>query len=43
MFCGLGEEERIRLRKEKKGKREEKKKKKTHGGQKWVGRDETVS
>ena len=39
MFCGLGEEERTRIRKKKK----EKKKKKPHRGQKWVGWDERVS
>ena len=31
MLCGLGEEERTRFQK--------KKRKKTHGGQKWVGRN----
>ena len=35
MRCGSGEE-RTRFR-------SQKKKKKTHCGQKWVGRDETVS
>ena len=34
MFRGLGEEERTRFRK---------KNEKTHGGQKWVGRDKTLS
>ena len=46
MFCGLGEEERTKIRKkkkEKKGKKKEKKGKKgkkrnkPHRGQKWVG------
>ena len=39
MFCGLGEEERTKIRKKKK----EKKKKKPHRSQKWVGWDERVS
>ena len=46
MFCGLGEEERTKIRKkkkEKKGKKKEKKRNKPHRGQKWVGWDETVS
>ena len=34
MFCGLGEEERTKIRK--------KKKKKPHRDQKWVGWDERV-
>ena len=42
MFRGLGEEERTRFRKKKKRKKR-KKKKKPHRGQKWVGRDESVS
>ena len=37
MFCGLGEAERTKFRKKKKGK------KKTHHGQKWAGWDERVS
>ena len=40
MFCGLGEEERTRFRKNKK---KNKGKKKPHHGQKWVGWDEGVS
>ena len=36
MFCGLGEEERTKIRKKKK----EKKRNKLHRGQKWVGWDE---
>ena len=48
MFCDLGEEERTKIRKKKKGKKKEKKgkekeKKKTHRGQKWVGWDERIS
>ena len=45
MFCGLGEEERTKIRKKKKEKEEKKRKKinKTHRGQKWVGWDERVS
>ena len=47
MCCGLGEEERTKIRKkkkEKKGKKRKKKKKnKPHRGQKWVGWDERVS
>ena len=39
MFCGLGEEERTKIRKKKK----EKKTKKPYRGQKWVGWDERVS
>ena len=39
MFCGLGEEERTKIRKKKKAK----KRKKPHRGQKWVGWDERVS
>ena len=39
MFCGLGEEERTKIRKKKK----EKKRNKPHRGQKWVGWDERVS
>ena len=38
MFCGLGEEERTKIRK-KKGK----KRNKPHRGQKWVGWNERVS
>ena len=37
MFCGLGEEERTKFRKEKKEKN------KPHRSQKWVGWDERVS
>ena len=40
MFCGLGEEERTKIRKKKKGKKKEIK---PHRGQKWVGWDERVS
>ena len=36
MFCGLGEEERTKIRKKKK-------RNKPHRGQKWVGWDERVS
>ena len=49
MFCGLGEEERTKIRKKKKGKKKKKKKKKgkkrkkPHRGQKWVGWNERVS
>ena len=45
MFCGLGEEERTKIRKKKRIKKEkkEKKRKKPHRGQKWVGWDERVS
>ena len=48
MCCGLGEEERTKIRKkkkEKKGKKEKKEKNrnKPHRGQKWVGWDERVS
>ena len=51
MCCGLGEEERTKIRekkKEKKGKKKKKKKKgtkrnKPHRGQKWVGWDKRVS
>ena len=53
MFCGLGEEERTKIRKKKKGKKgkkkekkrkkKEKKRNKPHHGQKWVGWDERVS
>ena len=42
MFCGLGEEECTRFRKEKKNEKKEKKRKKSHRSQKWVGRDERV-
>ena len=45
MFCGLGEEERTKIRKKKKEKKEKKRKKKRnepHRGQKWVGWDERV-
>ena len=40
MFCGLGEEERTKIRKKKK---EKKKRNKPHRGQTWVGWDEGVS
>ena len=47
MFCGLGEEERTKIRKKKKEKKGNKTKKKKgnkpHRGQKWVGWDERVS
>ena len=46
MFCGLGEEERTKIRKkekEKKGKKRKKKRNKPHSSQKWVGWDERVS
>ena len=52
MFCGLGEEDRTKIRKKKKGKKRKKRKKKEekgkkrnepHRGQKWVGWDERVS
>ena len=50
MCCGLGEEERTKIRKkkkekkkEKKGKKKEKKGNKPHRGQKWVCWDERVS
>ena len=46
MCCGLGEEERTKLRKkrkEKKGKKRKKKRNKPYRGQKRVGWDERVS
>ena len=48
MFCDLGEEERTKFRKKKKGKKRKNRKKgkkrnKPHCGQKWVGWDERVS
>ena len=46
MFCGLGEEERTKIRKKKRKKKEKKKEKKRnkpHRGQKWIGWDERVS
>ena len=50
MFCGLGEEERTKIRKKKKkkkrkkrGKKKGKKRNKPHRGQKWVGWDGRVS
>ena len=49
MFCGLGEEERTKIRKKKRKKKEKKEKKgkkkrnKPYRGQKWVGWDERVS
>ena len=44
MCCGLGEEERTKIRKKKKEKKGKKGKKrnKLHRGQKWVGWDERV-
>ena len=39
MFCGLGEEERTKIRK----KQKEKKRNKHHCSQKWIGWDERVS
>ena len=42
MFCGLGEEERTKVRKKKKEKKG-KKGNKLHRGQKWVGWDKRVS
>ena len=39
MCCGLGEEERTKIRK----KNKEKKEKKPYRGQKWVGWDERIS
>ena len=39
MFCGLGEKERTKIRKKKKGK----KRNEPHRGQKWAGRDERVA
>ena len=39
MCCGLGEEERTKIKKKKK----EKKRNEPHRGQKWVGWDERVS
>ena len=47
MLCGLGEEERTKIRKKKKEKKEiieekGKKRKKSHRGQIWVGWDERV-
>ena len=44
MFCGLGEEERTKIRKKNEEKKKEKKKrKKPHRCQKLVGWDERVS
>ena len=42
MFCGLGEEERTKIRKLGRKKRK-KKRNEPHHGQKWVGWDERVS
>ena len=42
MFCGLGEEQRTKIRKKKKKKKKGKKRNKPHCGQKWVGWDERV-
>ena len=42
MFCGLGEEQRTKIRKIKK-EIKRKKRKKPNCGQKWVGWDEKVS
>ena len=41
MCCGLGEEERTKIRKKKKEKKG-KKRNEFHRGQKWVGWDERV-
>ena len=43
MFCGLGEEERTKVRKKKKEIKRKKKANKPHCGQRWVGWDERVS
>ena len=43
MCCGLGEEERTKIRKKKKEKQRKKNRNKPHRGQKWVGWDERVS
>ena len=43
MCCGLGEEERTKIRKKKKEKKKKKKRNKPHRGQKWVGWYERVS
>ena len=43
MFCGLGEEERTKIRKKKKKEIKGKKRNKPHRGQKWVGWEERVS
>ena len=43
MCCGLGEEERTKIRKKKKEKKRKKKRNKPHRGQKWVAWDERVS
>ena len=43
MCCGLGEEERTKIRKKKKEKKGKKKGNQPHRGQKWVGWDERVS
>ena len=44
MFCGLGEEERTKIRKKKKERKgKNKKRNKPYRGQKLVGRDERVS
>ena len=43
MFCGLGEEERAKIRKKKKKKRRKEKRNKSPRGQEWVGWDERVS
>ena len=43
MFRGLGEEERIKIRKRKKEEKRKKKRNEPHRGQKWVGWDERVS
>ena len=45
MFCGLGEEDRTKIRKKKKEQKGKKKEKKNrpHCGQKWVGWDDRMS
>ena len=43
MFCGLGEEDRRKIRKKKKEKKRKKERNKPPRGQKWVGWDERVS
>ena len=43
MCCGLGEEERTKIRKKKKRKKRKKKRNKPHRGQKWVGWNERIS
>ena len=43
MFCGLGEEERTKIRKKKKEKTKKKKRNEPHRGQMWVSWDERLS